>query len=70
MKKYVLIEKKLKAGKETLTLSNIEVSVLGSFNHENELRAQLKVMKNLQDAGRLDPKMSMEVLEVDFDGEA
>lgn len=69
MKKYVLIEKKAK-GEGTLTLSNVEVLVLGVFSTEKELRTQLKVMKNLQDAGRLDPKMSMGVLEVDFDGEA
>ena len=36
---------------------------------EAELRAQLKLMDNLQKAGRLD-RTSMDVLEVEFDGEA
>ena len=70
MKKLVLIEKKMKEGEEALKLSNVEVSVLGVFNTEAELRNQLKMMDNLQKAGRLDKKLSMDVLEVEFDGEA
>ncbi len=70
MKKLVLIEKKMKEGEEALKLSNVEVSVLGVFNTEAELRNQLKMMDNLQKAGRLDKNLSMDVLEVEFDGEA
>lgn len=70
MKKLVLIEKKKKEGEEALKLSNVEVSVLGVFNTEAELRSQLKLMDNLQKAGRLDKNLSMDVLEVEFDGEA
>ena len=70
MKKLVLIEKKMKEGEKTLKLSNVEVSVLGVFSTEAELRAQLKLMDNLQKAGRLDKNLSMDVLEVEFDGEA
>lgn len=70
MKKLVLIEKKKKEGEDTLKLSNVEVSVLGVFSTEAELRTQLKLMDNLQKAGRLDKNLSMDVLEVEFDGEA
>ena len=70
MKKLVLIEKKMKDENGTPNLSNVEVSVLGVFNTEAELRNQLKMMDNLQKAGRLDKSMSMDVLEVEFDGEA
>ena len=70
MKKLVLIEKKMKEGEDTLKLSNVEVSVLGVFSTEAELRNQLKMMDNLQKAGRLDKNLSMDVLEVEFDGEA
>lgn len=70
MKKIILIEKKMKEGESTLKLSNVEVSILGVFNTEAELRSQLKMMDNLQKAGRLDKKLSMDILEVEFDGEA
>tara|TARA_B100001287_G_scaffold255980_1_gene240499 strand:- start:316 stop:528 length:213 start_codon:yes stop_codon:yes gene_type:complete len=70
MKKLVLIEKKMKDENGAPNLSNVEVSVLGVFNTEAELRNQLKMMDNLQKAGRLDKSMSMDVLEVEFDGEA
>ena len=70
MKKIILIEKKKKDGEETLNLGNVEVIVLGVYDNEEELRTELKVMKNLQKAGRLDPKMSMDIIEVEFDGQA
>jgi len=70
MKKLVLIEKKKKEGEEVLKLSNVEVSVLGVFDTEAQLRSQLEFMDNLQKAGRLDKNLSMDVLEVEFDGEA
>ena len=70
MKKLILIEKKAKSENSTLKLSNVEVSVLGVFNTEAELRNQLKMMENLQKAGRLDKNISMDILEVEFDGQA
>tara|TARA_B100000035_G_C20853231_1_gene488400 strand:- start:109 stop:318 length:210 start_codon:yes stop_codon:yes gene_type:complete len=69
MKKYVMIEKKTD-DPENLTLAKVNVLVLGCFNTRNEVASQLKMMDNLQKAGRLDPKMSIDILEVDFDGEA
>lgn len=70
MKKLILIEKKAKDESGTLKLSNVQVSVLGVFNTEAELRSQLTMMANLQKAGRLDKNMSMDILEVEFDGQA
>ena len=69
MKRYVMIEKKADDS-ENLTLSKVNVLVLGCFNTRTEVANQLKMMDNLQKAGRLDPKMSIDILEVDFDGEA
>ena len=69
MKRYVMIEKKADDS-ENLTLSKVNVLVLGCFNTRAEVANQLKMMDNLQKAGRLDPKMSIDILEVDFDGEA
>jgi hypothetical protein len=72
MKKIILIEKKKKenAGEEALKLSDVEVVVLGVYDNEKDLRIDLNVMKNLQKAGKLDPKMSMDIIEVELDGQA